>query len=644
MHTIARIPASFRTLSGLTLALVLAACGRGVPGPSPTPPTPNMPSVPPAVTSPPTEPTPPPRETPDNNLGTLTVNVAGLPKGAAPVITVTDGKSFSRTFGGAKSLAVTPGAYTVRANDLSLNGQTYRAQVRGSPANVTTGKKVNVNVVYTRLTPENVSVQLAPAEATLAPGASQTFTARVSGTSNGAVRWSATGGEVQARGQSATYRAPAEAGSYTITATSTADPSRSASATVVVQAPAPASGARVWVRQPALVDSFMDVAADAGGNAVAVGSVIEGSEPCNVDGRAGPPFCSYDAFVAKYDQNGVPLWTKSFGTPAADPTEMQLESATSVTTDAAGNVYVLATLLGSPANLPGVTAGADGTVLKFDAAGTLVWGKPLPDLGQPEAELAADAAGTLFVLGRPNEAASEGSAVLARLDANGDEVPNSRETLTFSGAYFASSPSGRVTLAGRDAATNEAVLRGLTPDGPPASERRFAPQGEAELPSGAALDAQGNAFVTWVSGAGETLAVTLRRYDAAGNAQASSGYNWRQNIDFLPQQGVYDVSLVNLAPLPGANGAVYLSYNVFTQAPGTRSRYRTQFLAKLGANGAQVWLNKLEASGGNTVGSLPALGADGQLYQAGWAQGSLEGAPAEGRGLEYQGFVIRWAP
>lgn len=82
-----------------------------------------------------------------------------------------------------------------------------------------------------------VEVDINPTSASVMAGATQAFTADVSGTGNSAVTWSvspAGGGSITTAG---VYTAPAVAGSYTVTATSVADTSKSASATVTVTMP-----------------------------------------------------------------------------------------------------------------------------------------------------------------------------------------------------------------------------------------------------------------------------------------------------------------------------------------------------------------------------------------------------------------------
>jgi hypothetical protein len=78
-----------------------------------------------------------------------------------------------------------------------------------------------------------VTITISPTSATLAPGATQQFTATVTGTPDTRVSWSASGGSVT---QAGLFTAPATAGQYTVTAASVAAPSKQASATVTVGA------------------------------------------------------------------------------------------------------------------------------------------------------------------------------------------------------------------------------------------------------------------------------------------------------------------------------------------------------------------------------------------------------------------------
>jgi hypothetical protein len=82
-----------------------------------------------------------------------------------------------------------------------------------------------------------VAVGLEPATVALSTGATQRFTATVTGASDTAVSWSATGGDITREG---VYTAPGTAGTYTVRATSVVDASRYAESPVTVTGPASA--------------------------------------------------------------------------------------------------------------------------------------------------------------------------------------------------------------------------------------------------------------------------------------------------------------------------------------------------------------------------------------------------------------------
>ncbi len=76
-----------------------------------------------------------------------------------------------------------------------------------------------------------VAVSVSPSTVTVNPGATQTFAAVVTGSTNTSVTWSATGGSITSAG---VFTAPATKGTYTITAKSVADTTKTATATVTV--------------------------------------------------------------------------------------------------------------------------------------------------------------------------------------------------------------------------------------------------------------------------------------------------------------------------------------------------------------------------------------------------------------------------
>lgn len=117
-----------------------------------------------------------------------------------------------------------------------------------------------------------VKVEIQPQSVSLETGASYTFKASVTGSTNTAVKWTATGGSIGADGR---YTAPQSAGSYTVRATSQADASKYAEAKVTVKAAASTesdliqnggfeSGRAPWTGSASFVGSFAEQSAFAG--------------------------------------------------------------------------------------------------------------------------------------------------------------------------------------------------------------------------------------------------------------------------------------------------------------------------------------------------------------------------------------------
>lgn len=120
------------------------------------------------------------------------------------------------------------GTYTVTARA----GTSRRKS--SSTTKIADSAVVTVTVPSPTPVPSAAKVLVSPTAASVQTGATQQFTALVSGTTNTAVTWSVSGGTIATNGL---YTAPGIAGTYTITAVSSEDTSKSASALVVVSAP-----------------------------------------------------------------------------------------------------------------------------------------------------------------------------------------------------------------------------------------------------------------------------------------------------------------------------------------------------------------------------------------------------------------------
>jgi hypothetical protein len=91
--------------------------------------------------------------------------------------------------------------------------------------------------------PAQAAVTLSPSSINLQVNGTQQFTATVTGTTNTAVTWTATGGTV---GSTGLYTAPSSAGSFAVTATSVVDVTAEASSTITVTQTPPTEPTNGW--------------------------------------------------------------------------------------------------------------------------------------------------------------------------------------------------------------------------------------------------------------------------------------------------------------------------------------------------------------------------------------------------------------
>jgi hypothetical protein len=165
-----------------------------------------------------------------NTTGSVSVSVSPGTVSLQP----TGQTLFSAAVSGTTNTAVT---WTTSGGTVN-NGGLYTAPTTAGTYTVTATSSADLSksgsAVVTVSQPSPVSISLSPDMASLQTGGQQQFTATISGTSNTAVTWSASGGMITTSGL---YTAPTVAGTYTVTAVSAANSTMSSSATVSVSAP-----------------------------------------------------------------------------------------------------------------------------------------------------------------------------------------------------------------------------------------------------------------------------------------------------------------------------------------------------------------------------------------------------------------------
>ena len=167
----------------------------------------------------------------------------GVSAPLAPVIdsftatpaTIQSGQSvtLSWSVSGAAALNIAPGPGTVTGSSVTV---TPGATTTYTLTATNTGGSVTSTTTVTVTTGTVVAVSISPGSVSLGTGATRQFTATVTGASNPAVTWTATGGTVSSSGL---FTAGGTTGSFTVTATSAQDSSRSASATITITPPQP---------------------------------------------------------------------------------------------------------------------------------------------------------------------------------------------------------------------------------------------------------------------------------------------------------------------------------------------------------------------------------------------------------------------
>ena len=176
--------------------------------------------------------------------GGTTTFTAFLEGGRKTVTWTVDGTDAGTiTSSGVYTAPATEGTYTVRA---SAGGKEGTATVV-----VSNGTATGVTIAFTSPTTVPIAVPLSKL----------TFAARVTGSANTTLTYSASGGTIAADG---TYTAPATPGTYTVTATSGADATKTATASVQV-----AASVNVRVKWQGKDDVVMSLRPDKAPNTVA---------------------------------------------------------------------------------------------------------------------------------------------------------------------------------------------------------------------------------------------------------------------------------------------------------------------------------------------------------------------------------------
>lgn len=207
------------------------------------------------------------------------------------------------------------------------------------------------------------------------------------------------------------------------------------------------SGVRQYTRQLGVASQNTygnGVATDASGNVYVTGYTLGGLDGNALTGTR-------DAFLAKYDNNGVKQYTKQFGL------DRSLTYATSVATDATGNAYITGVTWGGLDGNPN-PGSRNFFLTKYDSSGAKQYTKQMNQIISEGLSVATDASGNVYVAGYTDAGLDgntlTGSEDLFLIKYNSAGVNQYTRLLgvasKFTGAYaVATDASGSVFLAGQ---------------------------------------------------------------------------------------------------------------------------------------------------------------------------------------------------
>jgi hypothetical protein len=383
--------------------------------------------------------------------------------------------------------------------------------------------------------------------------------------------------------------------------------------------PAAAQG-QLWLHQLGTnANDFSRAAAPDGAGGVYASGSTEGS-------LGGPNAGLDDAWLARRDGAGNPIWIRQVGTSGSD-------NAAALAPDGAGGLYVCGFTTGS---LVGINAGAeDAWLARYDSAGNQSWVRQLgTSAGDVARAVTPDGAGGVFVIGYSGgslggTSAGSDDAWLARYDGAGNqqwirqlgtsglEVARAAAPDGSGGVYLGGSTTG--SLGGPSAGDWDGWLARYDSAGTQIWIRQVGTS-VAENANAAAPDGSGGVYLSGYS-AGSLAAPNagawdawLARYDSAGNP------SW------VRQLGTGDNDNTFAAATDGAGG-VFVSGYTGGNLGGPLAGAQDAWLARFDGAGNQQWIEQLGTTGADVAFAAAADGAGG-LYLSGYTNGSLGGAHA----------------
>jgi len=449
--------------------------------------------------------------------------------------------------------------------------------------------------------PPAITVSVSPSSAMVDQGATRTFTASVTGTTNTAVTWSVqegpAGGTITSAG---IYTAPSTAGTFHIMATSQTDSAKSATAAVTVPS------VSVAISPPA---AMVDQAATTSFSATVSGTIINTSVTWSVqEGSAGGTVSSAGLYTAPQAAGTFHL----VATSQADPTKSSVSTITVPAVSVA--VSPMSDTLG-PNGLRTFVATVSGTVVSTSVTWSVQEGAAGGSITSGGVYTAPTTTGTFHVVTASvaNPSAS-GAAIVTVVPSGFTPTADMGTSRTEHTATLL--PDGKVLIAG--GSDGSSTLQSAEIFDP--ATNTFSATGNmvfARTNHTATLLANGKVLLCGGSGSSSLALATAELYDPATGTFAATGAmavaRSRRTATLLADNRVLIVG--------GENSAVVSSVEIYDPAPGAFTSTGSLAFARFNHAAALLASGKVLVAGGDLEPS--AVLASAELYDT--ALGTFSG-------------------